>query len=350
MAIIVLTGGGTAGHCIPNVALIPYLKEKFDEIHYIGSKTGIEKNIIKEQTDLPYYEVSCAKLNRKFNLDNLKIPFKLLNGIFQAKKILKKISPDIIFSKGGYVAIPTILAAKSLKIPIISHESDYTIGLANKLSCKYSEKLLTSFMETAQNIKNAEFVGPPIRKDFFNTSKKEALKYFNISGEKPVILITGGSIGAQAINNTLRDALKELLPHYDILHICGKGNLIKKTLPGYIQIEFLKNMEKAYAACDICVSRAGSNTLFELISLKIPSILIPLPQNISRGDQIFNAQYFHKKGLVYVLFQNNLTTDSLIFAINSVYTNRYNIKQHFEKYPIESSCKKIVSILSEYIE
>lgn len=351
MRTIILTGGGTAGHCIPNIALLPYLKEKFDKIYYIGSKNGIEKDIITNQTSIPYYSISCAKFNRNFNLKNFAIPFKVIKGINQAKKIIKKTTPDVIFSKGGYVSVPVLLAAKSLNIPIISHESDYTIGLANKITSKYAKKVLTSFPETATCLKNTEYVGPPIKKEMFNLSKTNALKNFGLSGKKPVLLITGGSLGAQYINNVLRNALPDLLPYYDVLHICGKGNLIKKqNINGYVQIEFTNSMEQAYAACDVCVSRAGSNTLFELMALKIPCVLIPLPQTISRGDQIFNAKYFQKKGLAYVLYQNELTTESLTFAVNSVYANRFNLSHAFNKNPINSSCLKIVSVLNDFVK
>ncbi len=345
MATIVLTGGGTAGHCIPNVALLPYLKKHFDEIYYIGSIDGIEKNII-EKENIQYYGIQCAKLNRSFTLKNLSIPFKVIKGIKSAGEVLDKIKPDVIFSKGGYVSVPTILAGKKRKIPIITHESDFTIGLANRLTAKYCKKILTTFPETANSIPNGQYVGPPLKN--LNTSKYKALKHFGLSGKKPVLFITGGSLGAKAINDATRIALPKLLVNFDVLHACGKNNLSKDIYNGYIQREFIPDMSMAYAVADVCVSRAGSNTLFELLSLKKPCVLIPLPKGNSRGDQIFNADYFQKKGLVNVLQQNELTPDTLLALVTTTYLNRQKIDKVFSNFPIKSSCEKITEILIEY--
>ncbi len=347
MATLLFTGGGTAGHCTPNLALLPYLKKDFDKIYYIGSETGIEKQII-EKTDIPYFSVPCAKFNRTLTAKNLKIPFSVLNGIKKAGKIIDKIKPDVIFSKGGYVAIPTVIAGKKRKIPIISHESDYTVGLANKLTSKYCEKVLTSFPETATALKNGEYVGSPLRQELFSVSKSEALKNFGFSGEKPVLLITGGSQGAKAINQTLRNSLNDLLPKYDVLHICGKGNVCTEiTNKGYYQTEFINKMENALAVADVCVTRAGSNTLFELLSLKIPCLLIPLPKGVSRGDQVLNAEYFQKLGLVNVLPQNAMTELSLVLSINSTYANRFNIIRNFDKNPVKDASRQISRIIAD---
>ncbi len=349
MAKIILTGGGTAGHVTPHLAILPYLKNDFDSIYYIGSENGIEKNIIT-QVDIPYYSVPCAKLNRNFTVSNFTIPLKLISGYVKAGKILDRLKPDIIFSKGGYVSVPTILAAKKRKIPIIAHESDYTIGLANKLTAKYCKKVLTSFKETAKELKNGEYVGPPIRKSLFSQKNNEAYKFFGFTGNKPILLITGGSQGAMAINNAVRNALSELLPKYDIIHICGKGNLtdtIKNN--GYFQTEYLTNIELAFSICSVCISRAGSNTVFELLALKIPTILIPLPKGNSRGDQVLNAEYFQKLGLVSVLPQNVLTPESLINAVNSTYANRHNLQRNFEKAKINDSSRQISRLLIETI-
>ena len=346
MKTILLTGGGTAGHCIPHLALIDELKKHFDKIYYIGSYNGMEKSIMKN-ANIEYFAVSCAKLNRKFDINNFTIPFKLLKGIHQANKIIEKIKPNIIFSKGGYVAIPTIIAGKKHNIPVITHESDFTIGLANKLSSKYCKKVLTSFPETAKTVKNGEFVGSPLRQELLKTKKSESLKNLGLSGKKPVLLITGGSLGSVALNNCVRRSLPTLLEKFDVLHLCGKNNKSKINKQGYIQKEFINNMYDAYSACDLCVSRAGSNTVFELIALKKPCILIPLPKGVSRGDQVDNAEYFQKQGLVYVLPQNVLTDKSLVYAVNSVYSNRNKI---FNKNKIDDyiANDKIVNILINY--
>ncbi len=349
MATLILTGGGTAGHCTPNLALLPYLKEKFNNIYYIGSKNGIEKDIISK-TDIPYYAISCAKLRRSLTLKNLKIPFTVMNGIKEAGKILDELKPDIVFSKGGYVALPTVIAANKRKIPVISHESDFSAGLANKLTAKYCNKVITTFPETAKEFKNGEYVGAPIRREIFNRKKKECIKSFELSGMKPILLITGGSQGSKAINNAVRDALDELLIKFDIIHICGKGNLYKQETPkGYYQTEFLNDIERALNASDICISRAGSNTLFELLALKKPTVLIPLPKGNSRGDQVLNAEYFQKKGLVYVLPQNVLSANSLIATVNACYANRLNLKSNFDKYGEFDATKKIAEIICSFV-
>ena len=348
MATLILTGGGTAGHCTPNLALLPFLKNDFDKIYYIGSKNGIEKQII-ENAGIKYFSINCAKLDRAKKLKNFTMPFKVLSGVFEAGKILDKIKPDVIFSKGGFVSVPTVIAASKRKIPVILHESDYTIGLANKISVKLSKKVLTSFPETSKNIKNGEYVGSPLRKSLFNVSKKDALTFFGFNGNKPILLVTGGSQGAQAINNAVRNSLDQLLPKYDIIHICGKNNLIeKKNIQGYFQTEYMNKIENAFAVCSVCVSRAGSNTLFELLSLKIPTVLIPLPTTASRGDQILNARYFQKLGLVTTLSQEALTPQSLTFAINSIYSNRLNLMKNFEKFPIKDASRQISRIIADY--
>ncbi len=348
MASIVLTGGGTAGHCTPNLALLPYLKNDFENIYYIGSKNGIEKEII-EKENIPYFGVKCAKLNRAITLKNLKIPFEVTSGIIQAGKILDKLKPDVIFSKGGYVAIPTVIAAKQRKIPVIAHESDFTIGLANKISAKFCKKILTSFQETAKTIKNGEFVGSPIRIKINTTLSKDDFRKFGFAGEKPVLLVTGGSTGAKYLNDVLRQALPNLTPKFDVLHICGKHNLDKRiNCTGYYQVEYMHDIEKAFSIADVCISRAGSNAVFELLSLKKPCVLVPLPKGISRGDQILNAKYFQKLGLVSVLEQDCLTDQSLIYNVNAVYANRFNIKKNFDLNPIDDKSPQIAKILCDY--
>ena len=348
MSTVILTGGGTAGHCTPNLALIPYLRNDFEKIFYIGSENGIEKKLA-ENAGLEYYGVPCAKLSRSFTPENFAIPFKVFSGVRKAGAILDRLRPDVVFSKGGYVALPVVIAAKKRKIPVVAHESDYSPGLANRISARYCKKVLTSFPETAKDFKNGEYVGSPVRDGIFGVPKDHALAFFGLTGEKPVLLVTGGSLGAQAINAAVSDALKELLPRYDIIHICGKGNLPEeKPQGGYRVYEFLDRMEYAFACADACVTRAGANSLFEIMSLKIPAVLIPLPKGASRGDQILNAKYFQKKGLAYVLDQSALTAESLAFAVNSVYANRFNLRRNAEKHPVKSANREITRIIADY--
>ena len=345
---IVLTGGGSAGHCTPHLALLPFLKEKFDEIYYIGSKTGIEKEII-ENEKIPYYGISCAKFIRSFSLKNLSIPFKVASGITEAGKLLDKLKPDVVFSKGGYVALPVVIAAHKRKIPVIAHESDYTVGLANRISSKYCEKVLTTFPDTAKGLKNGEFVGAPIRNTLIKFNKSDAYKRFNLTGDKPIITVIGGSLGATAINQAVRTALPKLLQKFDVVHICGKGNVDSSIhKKGYFQAEYLHDIQNALGVASVCVTRAGSNALFELLSLKKPCVVIPLPKGNSRGDQVLNASYFQKEGFIYVLPQDELSASSLCFYIDSAYSNRTNIKRILEDKPFTDKSQEIVKILSKF--
>lgn len=347
MKTIVLTGGGSAGHVSPHLTLLPFLKNDFKNIYYIGSDTGIERSII-EKTDIPYYSVDCAKLNREFTFKNFKMPFTVLKGIRQAEKLLKKLKPDVIFSKGGYVSLPTVIAGYNKKIPVISHESDLTVGLANKIASRFSKKVLTTFPETAKKIKNGLYVGSPI-KPVKNYARDSLLKDFNFNDKKPILLVIGGSLGAKAINDAVRLALPILTERFDILHICGKGN-IENGLQNksYIQLEWTDKIEKAFSIADVCISRAGANSILELLAYKLPSILIPLPCSASRGDQILNAEYFYKKGLVYLLKQELLTPSSLSLAVNSAYANRLNIKKSLENCEFIDKSREISRIICDH--
>ncbi len=345
MKTIVLTGGGTAGHCLPNIALLPYLKRHFDNIVYIGGN-GIEKTIA-EQHNLTYYQIPTVKLERKFTFKNLGIPFKLFKNINLAKKILKDINPSVIFSKGGYVALPVVFAGNSLSIPCVTHESDLTVGLSNKLMAKKCEFIFTSFESTAKTLPNGVFVGSPIRNSLFYQDKQTALKSFNLSGNKPVILFTGGSSGSLAINLALDKALDSLLQKYDIIHLCGKGKQKRPSKSGYTCLEYLPEIEKAFCAADMVVTRGGSNALFELIALCKPMLVIPLPKDNSRGDQILNAKYFEQRGLCKVLLQENLTSSSLIYNINELYYQRQTLISALATYPMKKANYEICSLLSK---
>ncbi len=349
MSSIILTGGGSAGHCTPNLALIPYLKKSFDNIYYIGSKNGIERDLISK-TDIPYYSINSAKLRRSFNLKNLSIPFNVLSGIKQAEKLIEKLKPDVIFSKGGYVSVPVVIAGKIKKIPIISHESDYSMGLANLITSKFCDKVLTTFKDTVKQTKNALFIGTPIKSADKIYNKNSVKEEFGFLDNKPVLLITGGSQGASTINNAVLNSLNILVKNYNVIHVCGKGNLNSKiNKEGYYQCEYLYDMNKAFLITDICVSRAGSNTIFELLNKKIPSLLIPLPKGNSRGDQILNAEYFYKQGLVSLLYQDLLTEKSFINEINALYSNRFNIIRNLSSNPIFDKSKEIADLLASYI-
>ena len=346
MKTIVLTGGGTAGHCTPHFALIEKLKTHFDKIYYIGSIEGIEKRLVAE-IGIPYYEIPTVKLKRSLTPYNLKIPFLLIGSVNSAKKILKELSPCVVFSKGGFVGLPVTIASKKLKIPVVIHESDLTIGLANKIASRFSDLTLTTFQDTANSIKNGLCVGSPIRRELFLGNRENSLKKYGFSSRKPTLLITGGSTGAKTINELVLSCVNELVKKFNVLHIVGKGNLTNTFINGYFQTEFT-DMKNAYAVADFCVSRAGSNTIFELIALKIPTLLIPLPKGASRGDQIENAEHFYKKGLVNFILQEKLTAKTFLYEIEKLYKDSASLKAKLKSANVTPGNNKIIDILTKY--
>lgn len=315
MKSIILTGGGTAGHIMPNVALIPDLKKHFDKIYYIGTN-GMEKDIISKIEGVEFIEIEAVKLVRKLTLKNLLIPFKLLKSINKCKKIVKKIKPDIIFTKGGYVSVPVAIAGKKLKVPVLSHESDYSFGLANKIILKYSKFMFTSFRDTCEQSNKCIFTGSPIRKEIFEGNAEKIKNKYKISKNKQNLLIFGGSLGSRKINDTVFESIEDLTKNYNIFHIVGKNNLNKALkLENYFQIEFAENIWDYLAAADLVVSRAGANSIFELCALRKPMLLIPLSKAQSRGDQIENANLFKQKGYAIVLLEENLNKDTFLAKI-----------------------------------
>ncbi len=323
---IVMTGGGTAGHVTPNIALFPRLKEAGFEISYIGSYTGIEKKLIEEQ-GIPYYGISSGKLRRYFDLKNFSDPFKVIRGLRQAIHFMHKLKPDIVFSKGGFVSVPVVLAAKMCHIPAIIHESDMTPGLANRIAIPSAVKVCCNFPETLSYLPEGKAVltGSPIRQELLTGDKQAALDMCGFHTDKPILLIIGGSTGSKVINDCVRAALPTLLESYQVIHLCGKKNL-DKTLSdtrGYVQLEYAdKELKDLFAAADVVISRAGANSICELLALRKPNILIPLSANASRGDQILNAKSFEKQGFSYVIEEESLTTETLLHALCHVREHR----------------------------
>lgn len=349
---IVLTGGGTAGHVTPNIALLPELKKAGYEISYIGSKEGIEKRLI-EDFGIPYYGVSTGKLRRYFDLKNFTDPFRIIKGFAEAKSTLKKINPDIVFSKGGFVSVPIVRAAHALKIPCIIHESDITPGLANKLCIPVAEKICCNFPETMQYVPEGKGVltGTPIREELTEGSRKTGLSLCGFNDSLPCLMIMGGSQGARAINACIRESLPELLKSFQIIHLCGKGNL-DETLTdtvGYKQFEYVKeDLKDLFAASDIVVSRAGANAICELLALKKPNLLIPLPSVGSRGDQLLNADSFKAQGFSMVLQEENLSTQTLIASVHELYSNRQTYLEEMGKSTQMHPILTILKLIKQY--
>ena len=348
---IILTGGGTAGHATPNLALVPFLKDAGYEILYIGSMDGIEKEII-ESAGIPYKGVHTGKLRRYFTLKNFTDPFKVLKGASEAKKIIAEFKPDIVFSKGGFVSVPVVSAAKRLRVPSITHESDYTLGLANKINLRSVRKICVSFPETAEKLPENKVVvtGCPIRKELLSGSKAEGLKITGLGESRPILLVIGGSLGATAVNSAIRKVLDDLLEKYQIIHICGKGNVDKAyETEGYVQYEYVsEELKDLYAAADIIVSRAGANTICEIATLKKPSLLIPLPSSSSRGDQLLNAESFKKQGFADVLIQERMTGKEFVAKINELYENREKYIANLSANESGDASKKIFDLIEQY--
>ena len=320
---IVLTGGGTAGHVTPNIALMPELQKNGYEIYYIGSYDGIEKKLI-EELGIPYYGISSGKLRRYFDWKNFSDPFRVLKGFSQAKKLLKQIQPDVVFSKGGFVTVPVALAAKKSHIPTIIHESDMTPGLANKLAIPAATKVCCNFPETVKYLPEGKAVltGSPIRRELLSGNKLAALKFCNFTADKPVLMIIGGSLGSVAVNTAIRNILPQLLKTFQVIHLCGQGNLDESFIgkQGYVQYEYIKQeLADLFALADVVVSRAGANAICELLALRKPNLLIPLPAAASRGDQLLNADSFKRQGFSKVLQEEEITDQLLLDTILDLY-------------------------------
>ncbi|WWR15823.1 undecaprenyldiphospho-muramoylpentapeptide beta-N-acetylglucosaminyltransferase [Lachnospiraceae bacterium JLR.KK008] len=350
---IVLTGGGTAGHVTPNIALLPALKEANYEVHYIGSYNGIEKKLI-EDYDIPYYGISTGKFRRYFDLKNFTDPIRIVKGYAEARKILKEINPDVIFSKGGFVSVPVVRAACSLDIPCIIHESDMTPGLANKLCIPVAKKVCCNFPETLQMLPEdkAVLTGSPIRAELRQGNRIAALDLCGFTANKPVIMVIGGSLGAASVNKVVREALPKLLEDFQIIHICGKEKVdnLLLNIPGYKQFEYVKSeLKDLFALTDVVISRAGANAICELLALKIPNVLIPLSAKSSRGDQILNARSFESQGFSLVIDEDDLADSVLVEKVREVYCSRQIYIDAMGKSDQLSSIQSIMKLINETV-
>ncbi len=348
---IVLTGGGTAGHVTPNMALIPRLQELGYTISYIGSYDGIEKKLI-EEINIPYYGISSGKLRRYFDVKNFSDPFKVLKGYGQARKLLKTLKPDVVFSKGGFVTVPVVIAARQLKIPALIHESDMTPGLANKLCIPSAAKICCNFPETVSHLpeEKAVLTGTPIRQELLQGDRSKALEFCGFSDDKPVILVIGGSLGAASVNENIRKILPELLKDFHVIHLCGKDKVDPSLnhVPGYVQYEYIKKeLADLFALADLVVSRAGANAICEISALHKPNLLIPLSAKASRGDQILNARSFERQGYSMVLEEEEITDQTLLKAIHELYANRQTYIDAMSASKHIDSIDHIVSLIEQ---
>lgn len=354
MKVIVLTGGGTSGHVTPNIALIPKLKGLGYGIHYIGSKNGIEKQLI-EKEGIPYHGISAGKLRRYLDIKNLTDIFRIMGGFRQSLAILSKVKPDVVFSKGGFVSCPVVWAAWVKRIPVVIHESDITPGLTNKLSMPFAKKVCYTFPESGKHMDSdkACLTGLPVRTEIPLGNRMQGLKRCGFSSIKPVLMIIGGSQGSENINRAVRQVLQQLLETFQICHICGKGNVKPELegVKGYRQYEYVhEGLPDAFASADVIISRAGATVLFEILACKKPSLLIPLSKNASRGDQILNAESFKNHGYSDVLQEEELSGESLVNSVVELFKNRALYIKAMQESASANSVDKIVNLIQEVSE
>ncbi len=348
---IVLTGGGTLGHVTPHLALIPHLREAGYEIHYIGTENGMEAAKMRSVPGVTYHAVKSGKLRRYFSWQNFTDPFRVIAGAFQSARLMGRIRPDVVFSKGGFVAVPVVFGAWLHRIPVLCHESDLTPGLANKLCRPFAKRFATTFPECAEALgSKAEMTGTPLRPELFRGSQEKGLELFGFDGSRPVLLMMGGSSGAKRVNAALREALPRLTEDFDIAHVCGKGNLdpALEGTRGYSQKEFLdKELPDALAAADLVLSRAGANALGEFQQLGRPMLLIPYPKDASRGDQILNAESMKKRGLCHVLPQEEMNGETLAKALRETWADRENLEKALREAPPADGTKRVLEMVEE---
>ena len=349
--VIVLTGGGTLGHVTPHMAIIPRLQKAGYEIHYIGTREGMEAEKIRSIPGITYHAVQTGKLRRYFSWQNFTDPFRVIAGAFQAAGLMGKIRPDVVFSKGGFVAVPVVFGAWLHRVPVLCHESDLTPGLANKLCKPFATRMVTTFPECAQALgEKAECVGTPLRPDLFSGVRERGLEILGLDGSKPILLMMGGSSGAQRVNEALRGALPELTRDFQVAHLCGRGNLdpALEGTPDYRQIEFLDaELPHVLACADLVLSRAGSNALMEFQALDKPMLLVPYPLGAGRGDQILNAESMRKRGLCKVLLQENMTPETLAEALRETWRDREALREAVRKAPPADGTERVLELIEE---
>lgn len=342
---IVLTGGGSAGHVTPNLALVPGLKAAGVECYYIGTENGIEKTLV---TEIPFYGIEAGKLRRYLSRENISDVFRTLRGRRQAISILKDLRPDLVFAKGGYVSVPVVYAASKLRIPVVLHESDFTPGLANRLCMRKAKELCLTFDSKEAHGGKGILTGSPVRRSLLEGGRERGLSFLGFDGSRPVLLIMGGSLGALAVNEVVDAAIDDLLQTYDIVHLRGKGHLNPdlEGRKGYRQFEYISaELPDVFRAADIALSRAGANALVELTALQIPPLLVPLPLSASRGDQILNAKYYVSKGMAAMIDQEKLTPEALVAGLADLYARRSDIQNHMRSSKNLDGTSNVLAVL-----
>ncbi|TFE19473.1 undecaprenyldiphospho-muramoylpentapeptide beta-N-acetylglucosaminyltransferase [Cohnella luojiensis] len=348
---IMFTGGGSAGHVTVNLALIPRFLEEGWSVEYLGSENGIEKQLVLSVRNVRYHGIATGKLRRYLDWKNMKDPFKVIQGVFQAYRLIRKQKPNVLFSKGGFVSVPVVLGAWLNKVPIVIHESDVTPGLANRISIPFATRICTTFPDTEKHLPSGKthYVGPIIREELKQGSAERGRVFCHFINKKPVLLIMGGSLGAGKINHAVRSSLERLVGHFQIVHLCGKGQIdLSYQYPLYRQYEYIQEeLPDIVAMSDVVISRAGANSIFEFLTLGKPMLLIPLTLEQSRGDQLVNADTFQKSGYCEVLFEEDLTADTLISSIKQIYENRHVYLQNMSRFERKDALSFVFELVKQ---
>lgn len=348
---VLFTGGGSAGHVTPNLALMERLRAEGYHIEYVGSADGIERELV-EKAGVPYHAISCGKLRRYFDIKNFSDPFRVIKGIFQSRRIINELRPDAVFSKGGFVSVPVVIASRG-KATVVTHESDYTPGLANRINSRFADRICVTFEDTLSNVgPKGIYTGTPIRPELYKGDAQRGLDFVHFNGEKPVLLIMGGSLGAQSINQCVREALPKLLISFDIIHLCGKGKVNPSlNADGYRQFEYISDeLPDLLAAADLVLSRAGANAVFEFLALCKPAMLVPLPLSASRGDQLLNAGYFARKGYAMTIDQERLTPETLLDALSDLYERRLSFIRNMSSDEKADGTDEVLAVIRQAAE
>jgi UDP-N-acetylglucosamine--N-acetylmuramyl-(pentapeptide) pyrophosphoryl-undecaprenol N-acetylglucosamine transferase len=348
---VLFTGGGTAGHVIPAIPVMTRLLNEGIEISFVGSDSGLEEQLLQDVA-VNYHAIAAGKLRRYFSLENLFDVFRVARGCLQAAFLIRRVRPDVVFSKGGFVSFPVVLAAWLWRVPVVAHESDLTPGLANRLALPFIRTLCVNFAGSERHLQDSRFTGEvlltgtPVREALTGGDAERGRRLLGFAGNKPLLVVTGGSLGADAINQTVRDALSELLVRCDVVHVCGTGKTLEMQRDGYRQFEFVADTwGDILAAADLVISRAGANSLYELFLLGKPNLLIPLSAKVSRGDQVENARYACSLGYSRVLDEEALAPSTLLATVTEMLDELPALRAKLEDFqPLDS-----VTLIAEAI-
>lgn len=338
---IILTGGGTAGHAMVNMVLANLLKEdKNDKVLYLGSHHGAERALMESTGSVTYFPISTGKLRRYFSIENGKDFFRVCRGIAQAYQILKREEANVVFSGGGFVSLPVVVAARLLKIPVLIRETDITMGLANRICAHFAQKIITTFPDTLRHVRNTPcecgglVIRPELLTEFAQGSPMPC---------PPHVLVMGGSLGSPVLNQVIWENAEQLSKQFHIHHLCGSGQTRPDVVaPAYVQQDYTSNMAERYAHADVVVTRCGSNAMSEGLALGKRMVCIPISTRFSRGEQIGNANYALEHGCAVIVEEAALSGKTLIDAILEVLVKPIKPDCILSAHTLDENCRHLV--------